>query len=122
MMGDISEVISIENVLKALNVHSIETVNPFELEKSVSAVKKAMDYKGVSAVIFKAPCIAVCKPKPYYVVNDKCISCKKCIKEIGCPAISANEKSVFIDNSLCYGCGLCEQICPVNAINGSEVL
>ncbi len=121
MMGEISETISIEKVLEALNVHSIQTVDPLNFKESVDAVKKAMEHKSVSAVVFRSPCIAVVKPKTKYEINEKCITCKQCIKKLGCPAISCDDKSVYIDKSLCYGCGLCSQICPVDAIVKEEV-
>ena len=76
---------------------------------------------GVKAIIFKSPCIAVTKPAaPLHVSSDKCISCKKCIKELGCPAIVLNNGNVCIDSSMCTGCGLCSQVCPVTAITGGE--
>ena len=49
-------------------------------------------------------------------LSDKCIQCKKCIREIGCPALITVDGNVAIDESLCTGCGLCSQICPVSAI------
>lgn len=121
MMGSISEKVSIENVLRGMGVEHIETVNPFEHEATVAAVKTAMDKKGVRAVILKAPCIAVSKGNPPYIVNeDKCVNCKKCIKELGCPAIAVNDVKVQIESSLCRGCDLCAQVCPTNAIERGE--
>ena len=56
-----------------------------------------------------------------YVRPEKCISCKKCIRELGCPALIVSGKIVSIDASLCTGCSLCSQICPTDAIvNGKE--
>ena len=52
--------------------------------------------------------------------ENNCINCKKCIREIGCPAITTDEGRVHIEPSLCYGCGLCSQICPVHAISGGD--
>ena len=49
-----------------------------------------------------------------------CIGCKKCIREIGCPAIVVKDGQVTIEEGLCTGCGLCSQICPVHAIGGGE--
>ena len=129
MMGEIVEKISIEKILEAIGVSPIITVDPFNQEESVAAVKQASEAPGVSAVIFKAPCISIaakvgCKlPGPKGVDTGKCIGCQKCIKELGCPALSVcmkpNEKGkrlVEIDKSLCTGCGLCSQVCPTGAI------
>ena len=116
MMGDIVNKISIEKILEGIGLEYIKTVNPFNLEESVNAVKEAAALPGVKAIIFKAPCIAVSKPQKYLTVNNKCIKCKKCINEIGCPALVYTDKGVIIEKGLCTGCGLCMQICPVNAI------
>ena len=67
--GEITHKISIEAVLKAVGVVSVETVNPFELDNAVEAVKRAAAMKGVKAIIFKSPCIAVDKPKKSYAIN-----------------------------------------------------
>ena len=116
MMGEISQKISIEKVLEAIGVTSIETINPLKHQDAVAAVKRAADKKGVRAVIFRAPCVAVDKPKAAPVISEKCINCQKCIKEIGCPAITCVDGKVAIEENLCFGCDLCTQICPVNAI------
>ena len=117
--GEIAEVISIEKMLEAAGVKYIQTVNPFDLEDAVAAVRRAADFDGVSAIIFRAPCIALFKPEKLYTVDKgKCIGCKKCAKEIGCPALIKNGNKVEIDSTLCYGCGLCEKVCPTGAISG----
>lgn len=121
MMGNISEKISISNVLKALGVKHLVTRDPFNLEQSIAAVKEAAAFKGISAVIFKSPCIAMVDPAPLYSVDtDKCTGCKLCIKELGCPAIVKENKKVRIDPSLCYGCSICAQVCPFKAIGGAK--
>ncbi len=121
MMGNISEKINISDVLKSLGVKYVKTINPFDQEKSIEAVKEAADFKGISAIIFKAPCIAVAPPGPIHSVDkEKCTGCKRCIREIGCPAIVKNDDKVRIDPALCYGCTLCVNICPFNAIGGEE--
>ncbi|MCQ2539427.1 MAG: 4Fe-4S binding protein, partial [Acetatifactor sp.] len=72
----------------------------------------------VKAIIFKSPCIAITKPTQKCSVSDKCINCKKCIREIGCPALITVDGKVSIDKNLCTGCGLCSKLCPVGAIGG----
>lgn len=117
MMGEVAAKISIENILRGIGLEWIETVNPLELDKAVDAVKRASLEKGVRAVIFRSPCIAVSKPgKLYEVKQEACTKCKVCINQLGCPAVTVNEGCVVIEPSLCYGCGLCGQVCPSNAI------
>ena len=117
MMGEVSAAVSIPAVLKAIGVKSVVTVDPLDLAAAVEAVQNAVKVKGVSAVIFRSPCIAVTKPSPGYTVDPaKCIGCKKCIRELGCPALVWQEKKAAIEPSLCYGCSICAQVCPCGAI------
>ena len=120
MMNSISEKVDIYGVVKACGVGHIEKGNPLDFKNAVEIIKKAVDFKGPSAVIFESPCIALFKPVVKYKVNDNCKKCKKCITEIGCPAISTIDGKAVIEPSLCYGCGLCTYVCPFNAIGGSE--
>lgn len=119
MMGDVVDKVSIVKILEGIGLKKIITVDPLDLTASVNAVKECADTKGVKAIIFKSPCIAITKPTDKCVVSDKCINCKKCIREIGCPALITVDGQVTIDRNLCTGCGLCSQICPVDAIGGS---
>lgn len=117
MMGTVSEKIDISKVLKALGVSYIEIVNPFDFLGTVDAVKRASDIQGVKAVICKAPCVNLIKPVSKCAVDaEKCIGCRKCINEVGCPALYINSNKVKIEDSLCTGCDLCAKICPVGAI------
>lgn len=121
MMGNVTDKISIPAVLSAIGVKSVETVDPLDLKKAVETVQRAIQVKGVSAVIFKSPCIAVTKPAPFYSVDtEKCIGCRKCITELGCPAVVFDDKKAAIEPALCYGCSLCAQVCPVGAIGKGE--
>ena len=134
MMGEVVEKISIEKVLAAIGVSPVLTADPFKTEAAVAAVKEAVAAvqdaarPGVSAVIFRAPCIAIagklgCRfPAPMAVDGGSCIGCRKCINELGCPAISvdAETKKPVIDQSTCTACSLCAQVCPVQAIHGRK--
>ena len=121
VMGEIVQKINIEQVLRGIGVQDVETVNPLDHEAAVSCVKELADKPGVKAIIFKSPCIAVTKPgTPMHVDISSCIHCKKCIRELGCPAIITEDGIVSIDSSMCTGCGLCSQICPVHAIKGGK--
>ena len=117
MMGEIVEKVDIEAVLKGVGVKTVATCDPLELTNAIDTVKKVEAEPGVKAIIFRSPCIAKFKSdKKDEIDKDRCIGCKKCINEIGCPAISLNNGKAVIDETLCNGCGLCESICPVAAI------
>lgn len=121
MMGNVTEKIDISEVLKAVGVKHVVTMNPFDTQNAIEVVKEAAAFKGISAIVFKAPCIAVAPPAPIYSVDSqKCTGCKKCIRELGCPAIVKDNDKVKIDPSLCYGCTLCENVCPFHAIGGTK--
>ena len=129
MMGQVVDKISIPKLLEAIGVNPVIEVDPFNQEASVEAVKAAVAAPGVSAVIFKSACISIASKLGYKmpgakkVDTEKCIGCRKCINELGCPALSVSvtknakgKQLVEIDSSLCTGCGLCSQLCAVDAI------
>ncbi|MDD5921770.1 MAG: indolepyruvate ferredoxin oxidoreductase subunit alpha [Eubacteriales bacterium] len=129
LMGKSVKPVSIEKVLRAIGLETVEIVDPLDHEKSVETVKRVSEEPGVKAIIFRSPCIVRFKPKgPKSKINpDLCIACHKCIRELGCPALILEDAEALepgakpkakIDVSLCTGCTLCEQICPVHAISG----
>mgnify|MGYP002510228682 CR=1 FL=1 len=117
MMGDVVAKINIEAVLRGIGLTVVETVNPLDYKSAVDCVQRVSAEPGVKAIIFKSPCIAITKPDASMTVNsNQCIQCKKCIRELGCPALIIQDGKVTIDSALCTGCGLCAQLCPVSAI------
>ena len=121
MMGNLTEKIDIAAILSAIGVRHIAKADPLQLDSAIQTVQQAADFQGVSAVIFQSPCIAVTKPAPaYQIAPDKCTGCKRCIRELGCPAMAVADGKVTIDASTCYGCSICAQVCPFDAIHSSE--
>lgn len=122
MMGVDGSAISIPDVLKAIGVKFVETVNPFDLSASTDVVHRAEQSNGVRAIIFKAPCVNLTRTHktPVFVDHDTCIDCQACIKQIGCPAITLVDGKICIDTSLCTGCSLCTQICSAHALKGGQ--
>lgn len=117
MMGEIVEKVSIERILRAIGLTTVETADPLDLKKAVETVKKVASEPGVKAIIFKSPCVMLTKPEQHVTIEeDKCINCKKCIHELGCPGLVLKDGKAAIDESLCTGCGLCQAVCPVSAI------
>ena len=121
MMATPVEKISIEKILLGAGVKKVVTVDPLDLDASIAAVKECADIKGVKAIIFKSPCVAIEKStKKMKVDSDKCVGCLRCINEIGCPALSVSGGKAVIDGNLCTGCGLCSKLCAVKAIGGVQ--
>ncbi|MBR3634908.1 MAG: indolepyruvate ferredoxin oxidoreductase subunit alpha [Lachnospiraceae bacterium] len=116
MMGHDVGKISIKNILEGIGLKKVVTIDPFELDKAIDTVKECANIKGVKAIIFKSPCIAIEKSSKKCLIKDSCVNCKKCIRETGCPALILTDGHVTIDQSLCSGCGLCAQVCPMGAI------
>ena len=107
-----------------LTLHRPDRMNAFTTEmmlEIVAALDECDADDGVRAVIFRSPCIAVTKPSvPFAVDGNTCIGCKKCIRELGCPALVNAGKKVSVEKEMCFGCGLCAKICPTGAIRREE--
>lgn len=116
LMGSVVDKVSIEKVLEGIGVKYIVTVNPLELPTAIEAVRSAVKEHGVKAILFKSPCIAIAKSDKTCHINERCVQCRRCIKELGCPALILRDGRVAIDETLCTGCGLCAHVCPTKAI------
>lgn len=123
MMGIQHGKIDIYGVVKALGAAYVKKADPFDLENAVKTVQEAVAEPGVSVVIFESPCIAIVKPqRMMHVDAQMCKACGRCVREIGCPALFVGaDKKVFVEPSLCTGCGLCTDVCPFDAIGGEPL-
>ena len=125
--------ISIPALVKAVGIENINTVDPNDLASVETAIKDAYAFDGPSVIITRYPC-ALKKfskldkseftelfVKRYYVDEEKCIGCKKCL-DCGCPAVSVKkeDKKAYIDPEACLGCSVCAQACPKSAITEAK--
>ena len=119
--GDPAGKIDLEALCRAMGFHRVRVVDPYDLKACGQAVKEELAADEPSVIISRRPCALLKYVKhkaPLAVNRDKCIGCKSCMK-IGCPAISIKEGKARVDNTLCVGCGVCEQLCPVGAFEST---
>ena len=119
--GDPAGKIDLESLCKAMGFNRVRVVDPYDLKACDQAVKEELAANEPSVIISRRPCALLKYVKhnaPLAVNKDKCIGCKSCMK-IGCPAISIKESKAWVDNTLCVGCGVCEQLCPVGAFEST---
>jgi indolepyruvate ferredoxin oxidoreductase alpha subunit len=123
MMKCQTEKISIEKIIKALNVSNVIKINPFDQKAAKDAIHSLIEQKGVRVLLFEAPCVVVSKPVGKLTVNaDKCTGCQLCIKKLGCPALGLENGKAFVNSGLCVGCGLCATVCPADAVCKADAI
>lgn len=119
MMGGQAAPMSIPKVLEGLGV-PVWRASAFDLQAAKAAIAQAAALRGrVRAVVLEGPCVSLVKgAKPLTVDREACLGCRRCVRELGCPALFMQAGKAQIDASLCTGCTLCQQVCPVNCLKG----
>lgn len=118
LQGDPTYAIDIPALCRALGVKNVIEVNAFDIETLEKVVKEETAKDEVSVIITKSPCVLLDKSKkPVYIAHsDKCKKCGMCMKP-GCPAMTKKEDgTIYIDDTMCTGCGLCQSLCKFDAI------
>lgn len=119
LKGEVVPAINIYELCKAMGIEHVVEVNAFDITELERIVKEEVARDAVSVIITKSPCVLLkgnvfpykCKP-----VEEKCKKCGACLKP-GCPALTKKpDGSIAIDDTMCNGCGLCEQMCKFDAI------
>ncbi len=124
LMGQTTVQASIEAIGKACGVKRVFTVDPLDLKETLRVIKQEIDIAEPSLIVSRSPCILHERPKKITrrVVDDEiCKTCGLCLK-LGCPAMEGGGKGVKpdINELLCNGCSMCEQVCKFGAISEVE--
>ena len=122
LKGDPCTKIDLETLCRAVGIRRVRVVDPYNLAETEAAILEELAAPEASVIISRRPCALlkyVKHNKPVRVEADKCRSCKMCMK-IGCPAISMKDGKAVIDNTLCTGCGVCQQMCKFSAIQAAK--
>ena len=122
LKGDPCTKIDLETLCRAVGIRRVRVVDPYDLQQCDAAIKEETAVDEPSVIISRRPCALlkyVKHKKPIIADPDKCVGCKACMK-IGCPAISIIDKKAKIDNTLCTGCGVCAQLCKLDALQAAK--
>ncbi len=123
-MGDPAPQVSIEELAKGAGVDFVETVDPYDIEKTIDVFEKAIDHDGISVVVPKHACALIEQGQvdwePFQVDQEDCTQCHVCTNQFGCIALVREGDKVMIDETQCVGCGQCAQVCPFDAIKQED--
>ena len=122
LKGDPAAKIDLESLCRAIGIRRVRVVDPYDLAACDAAIKEETAVNEPSVIISRRPCALlkyVKHNKPIIADPTKCVGCKACMK-IGCPAISMVDGKAKIDNTLCTGCGVCAQLCKLDALQAAK--
>ena len=126
--GSKGRAISLERVVAGCGVDFIEVVDPYDINKMTSVIKKASDFVnepegGIAVIIARHPCVIAypdmaIPQKKKVAITDDCVECNLCLDRFECPALYHDEElgRVNINREICVDCGVCIQVCPKEAI------
>ncbi len=123
LKGEVVPAINLMQLCRSLGIAHVMEVDAFDTAELERVIKEEVARDEVSVIITKSPCVLLkgnvfpykCKP-----VTDACKKCGMCLKP-GCPALTKQaDGTVAIDDTMCNGCGLCEQLCKFGAIERIE--
>ena len=116
--GDPATKVSLEKFCEAIGIRRVRVVDPYDLKACQTVLKEELAAEEPSVIISRRPCVLLKSVKPLpplHVEENACKSCKACMR-IGCPALRIRHGKVNIDETLCVGCGVCQQLCAFDAI------
>ncbi len=126
--GRQGKAVSLEDLVRASGVGHLKVIDPYELEETIRLIKEAdqatgSDHGGISVIIARHPCVMNLGPgqkqkSHKMAITEDCVACGICSRDFECPAISQDPQTDLakIDPNLCSGCGVCEKVCPQEAI------
>ncbi|MDD4162800.1 MAG: indolepyruvate ferredoxin oxidoreductase subunit alpha [Methanothrix sp.] len=118
LMGEATPAVKIEDIGRACGIRRVQVINPYNLEESEQVISQEITVNEPSLIVSRAPCPLRERKRVGEVrkiLAEECKGCELCLG-LGCPAIENCGNGPRINEALCAGCGLCQQVCPADAI------
>ncbi len=122
LSGESTKAVSIEDIGRACGIERVFVVNPYDLESAQKIIAEEIDSGQPSLIVSRAPCPLRERRRVgplRRIDSEECKGCKICLK-LACPAIELQGYMPQINALFCIGCGICEQVCPAEAISAEE--
>lgn len=119
LKGDPAAAVNLEDLCHAIGIKSVRVADPYNMAETKKIIEEELAKEEPSVIISRRPCALLKYVKhnpPLKADPEKCVGCKQCLK-IGCPAISIHDKKCVINHTQCVGCGICKEMCSLDAIN-----
>ena len=117
LMGEKTIEASVEEFGRACGMKNIATVDPYEMKATIETLRHALDSNEPWLIVSRSPCPLHTRKSvgpARQVSQELCKKCKACLK-LGCPAIEYINDEINVNEMLCGGCSLCEQVCKEGA-------
>ena len=119
LKGAPAAAVNLEDLCHAIGIKSVRVADPYNMAETKKIIEEELAKEEPSVIISRRPCALLKYVKhnpPLKADPEKCVGCKQCLK-IGCPAISIHDKKCVINHTQCVGCGICKEMCRLDAIN-----
>jgi len=114
--GEKTQPVELEKLVRGIGVKDVRVVDAFDLKALRTNLRESLQSPELSVLIVRGPCaVQAERQTPEAVDAALCNDCDTCLL-VGCPAILGGDGQVKIDETLCIGCTVCQQLCPRRAI------
>ena len=86
--------------------------------------RRVLEKRDIQVILIEDECIQKYNQRNAleirHVDEGLCSNCGVCYNQFHCSALKEKGAKVRINSSECLGCGICEELCPNNAILGGD--